>query len=39
MLVAVDSMVRAARYADRHANMSAKGEFIERVTATAMREP
>jgi len=24
---------------DRHAYMSAKGEFIERVTATAMREP
>jgi GrpB-like predicted nucleotidyltransferase (UPF0157 family) len=24
---------------DRHAYMSAKGEFIERITAIAMREP
>ena len=24
---------------DRHASMTAKGEFIERVTAMAMREP
>jgi GrpB-like predicted nucleotidyltransferase (UPF0157 family) len=53
MLVAVDSMARASRYAlvlveygyeevaagsDRHAYMTAKGDFIVRTTAVAIRE-